>query len=66
MEFNVRITIQGQRRGRPEYTRRRQTTPSTQKAQTVTQRGVKHGAKPKIQLPIGLEERRDATKQFSF
>jgi len=56
-KFNVQFTILGQRQGRPEYTRKRQTTPSTQKAQTVTQRRDKHGAIPKIQLPI--EERRD-------
>ena len=55
-KFNIHFTIQEQRQGRPEYTRKTQTTPSKQKAQTVPQRRDKHGAISKIQLPI--EERR--------
>src|SRR6266516_3371734 len=39
-------------KGRPEYKRKRQTTPSTQKSQTLTQKRDKHGVIPKIQLPI--------------
>src|SRR2546425_12196340 len=53
--FNVRFTVQRQRRGRPEYTERDQLRHPRRKLKTVTQRRVIHGAGSKSKIPIEEE-----------